>query len=71
MLGHKGIPGNERADEEAKWAAQGNSSRQQQLPTICRQKLLASQSATHQSHRKAVYTKDRKWFKKSPRCQQP
>jgi len=67
--GHAGIPGNERADEEAKWVAKGQSSAQSRLPAACRNKLPLSQSAAHQTHRKRVNEKVKKWFKSSPRCQ--
>jgi len=60
--GHEGIPGNERADEEATRAAEGKSGGKQELPNICRQALPVSQSAVHQSHRKKVHAKVKKLF---------
>jgi len=69
MPGHEGIPGNERADLEAKRAAEGSSSEERLLPRLCRQKLLVSQSTAHQHHRKLVHTKAKEWFKISLRCQ--
>lgn len=47
--GHEDIEGNERADEEAKLAAQGDSSKAEDLPTFLRRKPLpTSISATRQ-----------------------
>ena len=62
MPGHKGITGNEQADEEAKWAAKGKLSEQGRLPTVCRGEMLLSQLAAFQSHRKRINDKMKKWF---------
>ena len=70
MLGDEGILGNERADLEAKRAAEGSSSEERQLPRLCRQKLPVSWFATLQHHRNIVHIKVKEWFKSSPRCQQ-
>jgi len=56
-------------DEEAKQAAKGQSSAQSRLPMVCRNELPFSGSAVHQSHRKMVNDKMKKWFETSPRCQ--
>ncbi|EDR00811.1 uncharacterized protein LACBIDRAFT_313006 [Laccaria bicolor S238N-H82] len=42
---HKGVTGNERVDKEAKRAAQGDSSTQEELPPILRKHLPYSASA--------------------------
>lgn len=44
--GHMGFRGNERADQEAKRAAQGHSSARTCMPAMLRRKLLTSQTAT-------------------------
>ena len=55
MPGHKGISGNEIADEEAKLAAQGESSPPHNLSTFfCKKPLPVSKSATHQRLKKDV-----------------
>ena len=46
--GHMGIPGNEEADEEAKKAAEGRISEEQQLPKLLRKTLKCSKSAAIQ-----------------------
>jgi len=43
--GHDSIPGNERADEEAKKAEYGDSSPAPLLPKVCRDPVLVSRSA--------------------------
>src|SRR5882724_1127351 len=68
-LGHKGILGNERADEEAKWVAKGESSNKRLLPRGCREDLLQSRLAARQTHAKKTKEKAKKWFEHSPRCQ--
>ena len=40
MLGHEGIPANERVDEEAKWVAKGESSEMRLLPRGCKEDML-------------------------------
>ena len=67
--GHEGIPGNERADEEAKQVAKGKSSDKRMLPRGCREDLLQSRSAARQTHVKKTKEKAKKWFEHSPRCQ--
>jgi len=46
---HEGIKENERADEEAKKAAKGDTSPDEQLPLGCRGKLKMSQSVARQT----------------------
>jgi len=69
MPGHEGVLGNERANEEAKWAAKGKSSDKRLLTRGCREDLLQSQSAAWQAHAKKNKGKAKKWFEHSPRCQ--
>jgi len=69
MPGHEGIPGNERADEEAKRVAKGESSEQCRLPMVCSGELPVSRLAACQSHRKRISVKTEEQFKLSPRCQ--
>ena len=67
-LGHKGISGNEIADEEAKLAAQGESSSLHDLPLFLRKKPLpVSISATRQKLKKDAKLRwSSEWFT-SPR----
>ena len=67
--GHEGILGNERANEEAKRVAKGESSDKRLFPRGCREDLLQSQSAAQQTHAKKTKDKAKKWFEHSPRCQ--
>jgi ribonuclease HI len=67
--GHKGIKGNERADEEAKKAARGDSSEESQIPIECRGILPRSKAAEIQKHQKALKRRAREIFAKSPRAQ--
>ena len=69
MPGNQGIPGNERADKEAKREALSQSSPQQQLPLLCKKELPISPSAAWQCHMKKVNTKSVKCFESSPHCQ--
>ena len=48
IAAHEGVTGNERVDEEAKRAAQGESSPPEELPPILRKRLPISASATKQ-----------------------
>ncbi|KAJ3717888.1 hypothetical protein C8R42DRAFT_555975, partial [Lentinula raphanica] len=48
VLGHKGVEGNERADQEAKRAATTRSSPEQTLPTKLRGALPRSRTAAVQ-----------------------
>lgn len=50
--GHSGIPGNEKADVEAKRAAEGNSSDPKDLPRYLRKPLKTSISAIRQKYNK-------------------
>jgi len=51
MPGNTGVVGNERADEEAKRAATGDSTGDPQLPAWCRKTLPVSRSAARQERR--------------------
>ncbi|RDB28923.1 putative RNA-directed DNA polymerase from transposon X-element [Hypsizygus marmoreus] len=48
--GHQGTIGNERADEEAKKAARGDTSEKRRLPAVLRETLPRSKSATKQAY---------------------
>lgn len=50
IAGHSNIPGNEKADKEAKRAAEGNSSNKEDLPRYLRTPLKKSISAIRQRH---------------------
>jgi len=52
--GHEGIRENERADEEAKKAARGDSSPDDQLPLACRGQFKTSRSTARQTHTRKV-----------------
>jgi len=53
-IGHDGIPGNKRADEEAKKAMYGDSSPAPLLPKACRESVLVSRSVECQTHLKGL-----------------
>jgi len=65
--GHEGIKENERADEEAKRVARGNSSPDDQLPCTHRGKIKTSRSAVRQSYSKKLKNEAAKQFASSPR----
>jgi len=65
--GHEGIMENERADEEAKKAAKGDTSPDDQLPPGCRDEIKTSQSAARQNHSKLTKSEAANQFKKLPR----
>src|SRR5882724_8783807 len=69
MPGHEGTPRNEKADEEAKWAAKGELSKQHRLPAVGRGTFPTSRSAARQCHRKWISAKTKEQFELSPRCQ--
>jgi len=50
ILGHSGVKGNKKVDEEAKRAARGDSSPQHMLPPILRRQLPRSRAALNQKH---------------------
>ena len=66
--GHKGIDGNEKADKEAKLAAQGDSSPRPTLPTFLRRKPLPiSISVTRQTLKKKLKIQWKGEWSSSPR----
>jgi ribonuclease HI len=67
ILAHSDVVGNERADEEAKRAAQGESSPIQLLPPLLRQPLPYSASALKQNHLKSLRSRWLDKWKTSPR----
>jgi ribonuclease HI len=61
--GHMGFEPNKRADEEAKAAAQGNSSRTQDLPVyLCWKPLPSSISALHQANLVNLQKRWKRWW---------
>ena len=56
--GHVSIPGNEKADEEAKLAATGQSSERAELPRYLQKKIVKSITALRQHHND---TSNKKW----------
>jgi ribonuclease HI len=65
--GHCGFKPNERADEEAKKAAQGNTSNTKSLPPLLRKRLPLSVPALRQSHSDKLLKRWSRRWKKSPR----
>ena len=65
--GHKGIEGNEAADQQAKRAAGGESSSPERLPTILRSGLKTSKSAKKQELKTKVKLTALMAFKNSRR----
>ena len=65
--GHSGIEGNEEVDEEAKAAAEGQTSDTAQLPKLLRKPLKVSRSAARQKLNEHIKEKWVKAWKKSPR----
>jgi ribonuclease HI len=64
---HAGVEGNEKADAEAKKAAQGQSSSDSHLPKSCRGILPRSKAAAKQSFQKKLKDEASTAFAKSPR----
>jgi len=67
--GHKGTPGNEREDGEAKRAARGESTPNHRLPLHCRGTLPISKSAAIQHYLKKLKKEATEMLSKSPRYQ--
>ncbi|RDB20589.1 putative RNA-directed DNA polymerase from transposon X-element [Hypsizygus marmoreus] len=67
ISGHSGVDGNERVDEEAKRAAQGESSHPNALPPILRKPLPSSTTAEKQAFMKQLQLRWTADWKKSPR----
>ncbi len=67
ISGHSGADGNKLADEEAKWAAQGNSNNITELPDFPRGTLPHSASALRQNYTSSLIPRWRKKWEKSPR----
>lgn len=63
---HKGVVGNERVDEEAKKAAQGDSSLQVELPSILWKRLPYSASAIKQEFTEKLKARWAETWKASP-----
>ena len=55
--GHKGLEGNERADAEAKKAAEGNTSEETDIPIKLRGLLPKSRAAEIQQYQRELKTK--------------
>jgi ribonuclease HI len=67
VAAHKGVAGNERVDEEAKRAAQGESSPPEDLPPILRKRLPVSATAVKQEFGEKLKTRWMDMWKTSPR----
>ncbi|KAI0767744.1 hypothetical protein C8Q74DRAFT_1163953, partial [Fomes fomentarius] len=67
ISGHSGAEGNEMVDEEAKWAAQGNSSDAAELPEFLRGVLPDGVSATRQAYSATLLPRWKEKWKTSPR----
>lgn len=67
--GHRGIEGNERADEEAKKAARGDSSLVEDLPGWLREKLPISVSKLRQCLHDTIKQKAKEEWRNSPRVE--
>jgi ribonuclease HI/exonuclease III len=65
--GHSGIPGNEKADEEAKTAAEGKTSNEASLPKALRKPLKISKSAAKQKLQEERKIRWAREWRKSPR----
>ena len=66
IVAHKGVIGNERVDEEAKRAAQGESSPPEELPPILWKCLPLSAAAVKQEHAEAQKERWKEEWKVSP-----
>ncbi|KAJ3763914.1 hypothetical protein EV360DRAFT_19636, partial [Lentinula raphanica] len=66
---HKGVEGNERADQEAKKAATTRSSMKRALPMQLRTALPRSQTAAIRVFRRQLETKHDEQWERSPRYQ--
>lgn len=67
IAAHKDVKGNERADEEAKKAAQGESSPPEELPPILRKWLPYSAAAIKQDYREGLKSRWLEDWGMSPR----
>ncbi|KIJ95233.1 hypothetical protein K443DRAFT_43998, partial [Laccaria amethystina LaAM-08-1] len=67
VAAHKGVKGNERVDEEAKKAAQGDSSPWEELPPILWKRLPYSAAAVKQELSETLKVKWKDTWKDSPR----
>jgi hypothetical protein len=65
--GHRGIPGNERADEEAKKAAEGAHNNTANRIPFLEKGLLKSKVALHQAYREGIKKQVFDKFTQSPR----
>jgi ribonuclease HI len=65
--GHQGIQGNEAADQAAKEAAEGASSRSRALPKMLKKPLPVSKAATKLTHSRKLHDRATKWWRASPR----
>ena len=67
VAAHKGVVGNERVDEEAKKAAQGESSPPEELPPFLRKRLPYSTSAVKQEFAEGQKVRWKEAWRASPR----
>jgi len=67
VAAHKGVAGNERVDEEAKRAAQGDSSPPEELPPALQKRLPTSASAVKQKFTDKLKVRWAETWKTSPR----
>ncbi|KAJ3758523.1 hypothetical protein EV360DRAFT_23268, partial [Lentinula raphanica] len=67
--GHKGVEGNERADQEAKKAATTRSSTKRTLPTQLRTALPRSRTAAVRVFKRDLEARHNEQWERSPRYQ--
>jgi ribonuclease HI len=64
--GHSGIPGNEKADKEAKTAAEGLTTNKKHLPPLLRRKLTVNPTALKRKYNKSLKVKWKEKWRNTP-----